>query len=203
MVHGSWLKAHGSWPRKAGPALGARGRARPGPRTCLLDRTYWISLFLFQRDIELTQPLLVILEALVSCRCFLRRASHCNLQKANIGVTTTHNGIWILKSLHSHSHSPWIRPENLLLEFYHVKTGPENIFSGYSYVTAILLGKHLDWKLYNCAVRRCSYHLSGRYWSLTEVEEELLRRFAVISSASLFHFDDFSGFDGSRLTKLR
>ena len=29
MVRGSWLKAHGSWPRGAGPALGPEGA--PGP----------------------------------------------------------------------------------------------------------------------------------------------------------------------------
>ena len=39
MVHGSWLKAHGSWPREArggswpgaGPALGTQRRAWPDP----------------------------------------------------------------------------------------------------------------------------------------------------------------------------
>ena len=31
MVHGSWLKAHGSWPREARGGLWLMARCRPGP----------------------------------------------------------------------------------------------------------------------------------------------------------------------------
>ena len=114
---------------------------------------------------------------------------------------------------YSHSHdfdSVRTGPENIVSKFCFVSTRLESIVSELDYRARpenVVWGIHCDnnmtnllekYLIWTIMIRKCKNDhimLSGGYWSLTEIEEEFVKRISIISRRRLFHVDDLSGPD--------
>ena len=81
-------------------------------------------------------------------------------------------------------------PENVASGFHYVGARPENIVWDNLFVRTLLLAKYLGWKITYSEYDNLSISFSGRYRSLTEVEEEISERLSTFFWRCLSNLDD-------------